>query len=120
MYCRQLHQLSGGNAFPQGRCACRFHSDYFDVGLQGFSRHGRAGYQATAANGREQYIRVRCVVQNFQTDRALTGDNLSVGEGMDVGFSVTLRYGNGLAVGIIPNVAVEPHLCTPAPQLVSL
>ena len=81
----QFHQLTGGDAFIQRRCAHRFNADDRDIGSQGLGRQGRAGDQAAAADGNQQNIRIRCVGENFQADRALPRDDVRVGEGMDIG-----------------------------------
>ena len=81
---------------------------------------GDAGGQPAAAHGHEDTIEVGVLLDELQTDGALTGDDAGVVEGGDVGVALDLGQAGGLGLGGVEVVAVEADLAAQGADGVNL
>ena len=74
---------------------------HLDLRAQGLDGKGDAGNQSAAAHRHHHSVHIRQLVENFQTNRALPGDDLLVIVGVNKGHVVLLLQLHGLVVGFV-------------------
>ena len=84
------------------------------IGPQGLDGKGDAGNQTAAADGHNDRIQVIHLVEDLQTDGALSGDDVFIIKGMDKGVAVFLLQLQSLPVGIIVHTGYQTNLGTEA------
>ena len=85
---------------------------HLDLRAQGLDSKGNAGDQSAAANGDDHCVHVCHLIQNFQTDGALTGDDVFIVERMNKGVVVFFLKLHSLVVGIVIDTLDHADLCT--------
>ena len=91
--------------------ALGLHAVHLDLRAQGLDGKGNAGDQSAAAHRHHHSIHIRQLVQNFQADRALPGNDLLVIVGVDKGHVVLLLQLHGLIVGFVVGAGHKADLC---------
>src|SRR5204863_3210054 len=90
-----------------GRPVRRLHANHTDLGIMALRHHGDPGDQATAADWHYNRVDVRPVLDDFQTERSLSRDELLVVERMYVRESLSAHELFGFLIGFVPDGAVE-------------
>src|SRR3546814_13966753 len=67
------------------RIKLRLHANQTDIGFQGARRSAHARKEPTAADGNDQRVDLRRVLQHFKRDGALSGDDVGFIERMNEG-----------------------------------
>ena len=88
----------------------RLHAVDFYLGVQRLDGARNAGNQPAAADGADDRIHIRQLIENFQTDCALTGDNFLIVEGVDEGHAGFLLQLAGVVVGVVIRALNEADL----------
>ena len=128
-----IGQLTGGldlNAVCEGRdcrkglvfvlvkravhagCALGLHAVDLDVGLQALDGEGHAGNESAASHRHDDGVHIGQLVENFEADGALTGNDLLVVVGVDEGHARFFLQFHGLVVGIVVGTGHEADLRT--------
>ena len=90
-----------------GRKPHGLHAHHFDAGPQRLGHRGHAGNQTAAANGDDQCVEVRHLLQHLQRDRALARHNVFVIVGMDKGQAALVRECKCVGAGLFQRVPVQ-------------
>ena len=70
--------------------ACRLHAVHLDARIQRFDGERHAGDESAAAHRHDHRVHIRQLLQHFQTDGALSGDDIFVIERVDKGVAFFL------------------------------
>ena len=94
-------RLGSGDGAGHGRVGRRLHPNQADGGVQRLGGNGDAGHQAAAADRRDDGVDLRRILEDFQPDGSLPGDDAVVVVGMDQGQAISLHQlvGEGDQVG---------------------
>ena len=76
-----------------------------------------AGNQTAAADRDEQGIEIGSLFEDLQRDRPLTGDDIGVGERVDIGEIFDLGMPQGCPVAVVPDLARHDHMRAPGIEL---
>ena len=87
-------------------------ADDLDPGHELLDEDGDTGRQPAAAHGHEDAVEMGVLLDELQTDGALTGNDAGVVEGGDVGQALGLGQAGGLSLGRVEVVPVEADLAT--------
>ena len=85
-------------------------ADDLDPGHELLDEDGDTGRQPAAAHGHEDAVEMGVLLDELQTDGALTGNDAGVVEGGDVGQALGLGQAGGLSLGRVEVVPVEADL----------
>ena len=88
------------------------HADDLAGGLELLDGESHTGDQTAAADGDHDLLHFGELLQNLQTDGALTGNDIRIIEGMREGVAVLLGETLGLAGGVIVNAGDQNHFST--------
>ena len=102
--------LALAQGFGHAGRAGGLHADDAAVGLQALHGVGEAGDEPTAADGHEDHVHIRQLLQNLQADGALAGHDAVIVEGMDEGEALLVPQAHGLSVGIVVHAGDEDHV----------
>ena len=109
----QFQTFSSFNRTLHGAGIECFHADDFDFGAHVFDKGRNARRQPAAADGDENGInRLRMLADDFHADGALSGDNVRVVEGRDVGQAAFGHQPDGVVVGIVVGCAFQYDFAT--------
>ena len=97
---------------------CAFHRgielgldpDQFDVRLHRARCDRHARHQAAAADRHDDRIQVRRILEHLEPDRAGTGDDLRIVEGVDEDVAIFERQLAGAGKGVVDDLAVKHDL----------
>ena len=95
-------------------CAARLYAVNLDVRVQLLDGECHAGDQSAAADGDDNFINVCHLIQDLQTDGALSGNDVFVVEGVDKGVVVFLLEFHSLVVGVVIDTLDHADLCAVA------
>ena len=90
--------------------ALRLYADHLTGRLQLFDSFGHAGDQSAAADGGDDHVNVRQLLQDLQTDGALTGHNAVVIERMNKGIALLIPQTDRLGIGVVVHAGHQHHL----------
>ena len=93
-------------------CALGLHAVDLDVGLQALDGEGHAGDESAAAHRHDDGVHIGQLVENFEADSTLTGNDLLVVVGVDEGHARLFLQLHGLVVGVVVGTGYEADLRT--------
>ena len=93
-------------------CALGLHAVDLDVGLQALDGKCHAGDESAAAHRHDDSVHIGQLVENFEADSTLTGDDLLVVVGVDEGHARFFLQLHGLVVGVVVGAGYEADLRT--------
>ena len=88
----------------------RLHADNFYVGVEQLGQGGHTRRQPAAADGHQDHVHIRQLLQNLQTDGALTGHDPIVVKGMDKGQPLLVPQAHGLGIGVVIHAVHQHHV----------
>ena len=107
---RQLHHMPGLDGRLHAGRALRLHADHLDVRVQQLGQGGHAGGKPAAADGHQDVVHQRQLLDDLHGDGALAGGDAQVVERVDERVAVFLGQLHGVLIGLVVNVAVQNHL----------
>ena len=100
------------NGLVHAGCTACLYAVNLDIRVQLLNGKCHAGDQSAAANGDDHCVHVCHLIQNFQTDGALSGDDVFIVERMNKGVVVFFLKLHSLVVGIVIDTLDHADLCT--------
>ena len=86
------------------------YADDLAGGLQMLHGIGQTRDQSAAADGHQDHVHIRQLLQNLQTDGALTGHDPIVVKGMDKGQPLLIPQAHGLGIGVVIHAVHQHHV----------
>ena len=86
------------------------HADNAALGPQVLHRVGQPRDQSAAADGHEDHIHVRQLLQDLQADGALSGHNAVIVEGVDERQSLLVPQAHRLGIGVVVHAGYQYHV----------
>ena len=93
-------------------CALGLHAVDLDVRLQALDGEGHAGNESAASHRHDDGVHIGQLVENFEADGPLTGNDLLVVVGVDEGHARFFLQLHGLVVGVVVGSGYEADLRT--------
>ncbi len=103
-------RAQAAHAGGKGRIHRRLDPEHPHLGLDRLGRRGAAGNQAAAADGDEDDVQVRAVLQHLGGESPLPGHHFEIVEGVHQDEVELAADGGGMLAGLIVALTVQHHL----------